>query len=207
MSSQASTFDMFSSDASTTGNGSRTQQFLRTIWKNRTATIGLLILIVISVGVVAAPLLAQFDPASISLTSRLRPPAWSQDGTAEHLLGTDHLGRDLFSRILYGGRISVAVGLTTTVFACALGAFLGMIAGYYRGWFDLLMRLADVQQSFPFIALAIALVAVVGPGIRTTVLALGIGGWVLFARVVHGQVLSIRNREYIEAARAILPRP
>lgn len=185
------------------GKRHRVKLVLRTIWRNRTAAIGSLILLIIGFSAVAAPWLARVDPTAITLTSRLTPPSWLPSGSPEFLLGTDHLGRDLFSRILYGGRISLAIGMATTILACSLGTLIGMTAGYFEGRFNLLMRLADVQQSFPFIALAIALVAAVGPGIKTTVLALGIGGWVLFARVVHGLVLSIRTREYVEAARAI----
>ncbi len=173
------------------------------LWRHRTAVVGALILLVMGIGAVFAPWIARVDPDKIALTSRLTPPAWLPGGSREHLLGTDHLGRDVFSRILFGARISLAVGLGTTILACGLGTLLGMIAGYFRGKLELIMRLADVQQSFPFIALAIALVAVVGPGIETTVLTLGIGGWVLFGRVVHGQVLGVRNREYVDAARVV----
>lgn len=176
---------------------------LRKAWVNRTAVVGSIILVIMVLSAALAPWIVKTDPAEIDLASRLLPPAWSPNGSAEHLLGTDHLGRDVLSRILFGGRISLFVGLVTTILALGLGTILGMLAGYFKGRLEIIMRLADVQQSFPFIALALVLVAAVGPGVKTTVLVLGIGGWVTFARVVQGQVLSEREREYIEAAMSL----
>lgn len=176
---------------------------LRAIWRNRTAVVGSAILGGMIAGAVLAPWIAPEDPAAIELSSRLSPPAWSPGGTTEHVLGTDHLGRDVLSRTLYGARVSLLVGVATTMLAASLGTFLGMVSGYFRGRADIIMRLADVQQAYPFIALAITLVGVVGPGLKTVTLVLGIGGWVLFARVVQGQVLSLRERDYIEAARVV----
>ncbi|MFQ5343535.1 MAG: ABC transporter permease, partial [Anaerolineae bacterium] len=179
------------------------KKVIDTVWRNRTAVVGSVILVSMVLGAVLAPWIAPADPTAIELGKRLAPPAWAPGGSMEHPLGTDHLGRDVLSRTLFGARISLLVGLVTTVVATTLGTLLGMVAGYFGGRVEAIMRLADVQQSYPFIALAIALVAVVGPGVKTTVLVLGIGGWVLFARVVHGEVLSVRGREYIEAARVV----
>jgi peptide/nickel transport system permease protein len=173
------------------------------MWRNRTAVLGCIILVSMVLSALLAPWITSQDPAAIELSNRLRPPAWLPGGTTEHLLGTDHLGRDVLSRTLFGARVSLLVGLMTTMLAASLGTLLGMVSGYFGGKVDIIMRLADVQQAYPFIALAIALVAVVGPGLNTVILVLGIGGWVLFARVVQGQVLSLRERDYIEAARVV----
>jgi peptide/nickel transport system permease protein len=176
---------------------------IHAIWRNRTAVVGSAILVSMIASAVFAPWIAPEDPAAIELPNRLRPPAWSPGGTTDHLFGTDHLGRDVLSRTLFGARVSLLVGLATTMLAASLGTFLGMVSGYFGGRVGLIMRLADVQQAYPFIALAIVLVAVVGPGLKTVILVLGIGGWVLFARVVQSQVLSLRERDYVEAARVV----
>lgn len=178
-------------------------RLLRAAWQNRMATVGGLILLTIVLGALLAPWITPRNPTEINLPHRLMPPAWLEDGTREHLFGTDHLGRDVFSRILFGARISLFVGLVATILASGVGTVLGMIAGYFRGGFEIIMRLVDVQQAYPFIALALTVIAAVGPGLKTTILVLGIGGWVVFSRVVHGQVLSVREREYVEAARVI----
>jgi peptide/nickel transport system permease protein len=179
------------------------RQVIQAMWRNRTAVLGCIILVSMVLSALLAPWITSQDPAAIELSNRLRPPAWLPGGTTEHLLGTDHLGRDVLSRTLFGARVSLLVGLMTTMLAASLGTLLGMVSGYFGGKVDIIMRLADVQQAYPFIALAIALVAVVGPGLNTVILVLGIGGWVLFARVVQGQVLSLRERDYIEAARVV----
>jgi peptide/nickel transport system permease protein len=176
---------------------------INAIWRNRTAVVGSAILVGMTLSALLAPWISPADPAAVELSSRLRPPAWLPGGTAEHLLGTDHLGRDLLSRTLSGTRVSLLVALMTTMLAASLGTFLGMVSGYFGGRVDLIMRLADVQQAYPFIALAIVLVAVAGPGLKTVTLVLGIGGWVLFARVVQSQVLSLRERDFVEAARVV----
>ena len=151
----------------------------------------------------AAPVLAPSDPGTVELLQRLKPPAWVEGGVPAHLLGTDHLGRDLLSRLLYGARVSLIVGVVAVVGSGAIGVALGLAAGYYRGLLDdVIMRLADIQQSFPYLALAIAVVAVVGPGLQNLILVLAVTGWVLYARVVRAEVLSLREKEFIEAARS-----
>jgi peptide/nickel transport system permease protein len=114
------------------------------------------------------------------------------------------MGRDVLSRLFYGARVSLVIGLTTVVVSGAIGVLLGLVAGYFGGLVgDLIMRIADVQESFPFLALAIVVVALLGPGLRNTIIVLGVGGWVLFARVVRGDVLGVREKDYILAARAL----
>ena len=177
--------------------------WLGVAWRNRTGASGFLILLVMTLSAALAPWIATADPVSVDLAARLMPPAWEEGGTAGHLLGTDHLGRDVLARTLYGGRVSLLVSLATTIIALGVGTLAGLISGYFRGITDeVIMLIVDVQMSFPFIALAITFAAVLGPGVGTTVLVLGIGGWVLFARMVRGEVLSVRERQYVEAARA-----
>ncbi|HLE04688.1 MAG TPA: ABC transporter permease [Anaerolineales bacterium] len=125
-------------------------------------------------------------------------------GTKEHLLGTDHLGRDMLVRLLYAGRVSLLVGLSAVLISGSVGVVTGLIAGYAGGRVDAtIMRLVDMQLAIPFLALAILVAAVVGPGVRNVIIVLGISGWVLYARVVRASVLVARNYEYVMAARAI----
>jgi peptide/nickel transport system permease protein len=150
------------------------------------------------------PLIAPHDPAAQDLTARLRPPFWMVGHSPGHLLGTDNLGRDVLSRIVYGTRVSLLVGVAATVLSGVIGALLGMISGYYRGWVDtVFMRLADIQLSFPTILLALVIVAVLGPSLWYVILVLGATGWVSYARVIRAEVLSLRSREFVTAARAI----
>jgi peptide/nickel transport system permease protein len=176
----------------------------RTVWRYRSAFAGGLILCSVLFTAVFAPWIASTDPKAIDLSRRLSPPVWEEGGTAKHLLGTDHLGRDVFSRMVFGARVSMLISVLTVIISCGLGVSLGMISGYFGGRIDdLIMGMAQIQQSFPFIALAIAIVAVLGPGIENTILVLGVSGWVMFARLVRGEVLAVREEEYIEAARTV----
>jgi peptide/nickel transport system permease protein len=168
------------------------------------AVLGSVVLATAVLSAVFAPWITKADPTEIDLRHRLTPPAWLAGGTSAHLLGTDHLGRDVLSRTLYGGRISLLIGFTTVMVAGGIGVVLGMVSGYFGGITDnIVMRVVDIQQSFPFLALAIAVAAVIGPGVENTILILGVGSWILFARVVRGEVLSLREKEYIEGARAV----
>jgi peptide/nickel transport system permease protein len=161
-------------------------------------------LVLATIAAVAAPGLTRYDPTVSEPARRLRPPAWQQTGTLAHPLGTDQLGRDVYTRLVYGARISLVVGLATVLISAVLGSSLGLVAGYAGGRLGTgLMRLADVQLAFPFLLLALAVVAAVGAGLLNVILVLGIAGWAAFARVVRAQVLSIREREYVEAVRAL----
>ena len=146
-----------------------------------------------------APLIAPRDPAAIDLPSRLLPPS------AAHWFGTDELGRDIFSRVIFGARISMLVGSSVVAFSLVLGLIVGSIAGYYGGRVDRVVNVVVMNAflSFPGILLAIAFVAFLGPGILNLILALSIGGWVGYARLVRAQVLATREREFVEAARAL----
>lgn len=146
--------------------------------------------------------LAPADPGDQTIAARLRPPGATVAGI-RYLLGSDHLGRDVLSRIVFGGRISLVMGLTAVAVSAGVGATAGMLAGYLGGWAErAIMRLVDVQMAFPFILLAIVVVGVLGPSPAKVVLVIGIGGWVHFARVVRSEVLTLRERAFIESARA-----
>lgn len=152
---------------------------------------------------VFAALLADFiaphDPNAQSLTARLLPPL-----SPGHILGTDPLGRDVLSRLLYGARVSLIVGTIAVVIGGSVGTLLGLLSGYYGGWIDdIVSWWVNVQLAFPFILLVLAVVAVVGPNLRNLVVVLGLGSWVVYARVLRGQVLSIREREFVIASRVV----
>lgn len=169
-----------------------------------TILVSAFLLAVIIVSAVAAPFVAPHDPLAQDLLNRsLLPPAFA-GGSWAYPLGTDALGRDLLSRIIYGGRVSLLVGLTATLIAGFLGLVIGVLAGYFGGWLDIaFMRVADVQQAFPFILLAIVVMAVWGPGLVNLIIVLGVTGWVIFARVIRSLVLVIKDQEYVQAAIAL----
>lgn len=168
------------------------------IMKSKTSFIGLLIIALLLITALFAPLIAPHDPAAQSIVDRYQPPS------GKHILGTDELGRDIFSRIVYGTRISIQIGLIAVGISLIIGVLLGGIAGYFGRWIDqVIMRIIDIMMAFPSILLAIALVAVLGPSLRNAMIAVGIVGIPQFARIVRGAVLSVKETEYIEAARAI----
>ena len=144
---------------------------------------------------------APYDPLKGSLANRLKPPAWQQGGSIEHVLGTDKLGRDMLSRIIYGARVSLAVSLVAIFVGGVIGTALGMISGYFGGWVDaLLMRLVDISLSLPTILLALVLVAAVGPSFGTVITILMIFLWARYARLVRGETLAIKERDFIARA-------
>src|SRR5436305_10346396 len=167
--------------------------------RNVLASIGMMLVAVFVIFALFAPWIAPQNPSNIDLPSRLQPPSGA------HWFGTDELGRDIFSRVIYGARISMLVGGSVVAGSLLLGLVLGSIAGYYGGWTDKFFNvvLMNAFLSFPGILLAIAFVAFLGPGIFNLISALSIGGWVGYARLVRAQVLSVREREFVEAARAL----
>jgi peptide/nickel transport system permease protein len=179
-------------------------RWVRSLLRARLASAGIVILALVVVGAVAAPALAQHNPRRGELIDSKLPPAWTEEGRATYPLGTDLLGRDILSRVIYGARISLAVGFTAVFISGAIGVTIGLTAGFYRGPLDdVIMRLVEIQLAVPFILFAIAVLAVLGSGLRNLILVLGITGWVTYARVVRAQVLSFREKEFVEAARAI----
>ena len=148
----------------------------------------------------AAPWLAPHDPVRQSLRVRLKPPTLEGADGRAHPLGTDHLGRDVLSRVIYGSRVSLLIGFAAVGVGSVLGATLGIVAGYRRGWFDtVIMTIADAQLAFPFILLAIGIIAVLGPSFPTLVVVVGLSGWMTYARVLRAQVLVLRSREFVDA--------
>ena len=167
------------------------------------AAFGLSVLLVIGGAAVFAPQLAPWDPARQMLMKRLRPPMWQERGLREHPLGTDHLGRDILSRILHGGRISLGVGLTAVTLSALIGVTLGLLAGFFGGRADaLIMRVVDVFLAIPYILLAMGVVFALGPSLLNVILVMAVTRWVQFARIVRADVLSIREREFVAGARA-----
>ena len=164
--------------------------------------VGLAILTLLVVAALLAPLLAPHDPTRQNLDNDLR------GYSTENPLGTDKLGRDILSRVLYGGRISLLVGGITVVISLAIGLAIGSLSGYFGGWADqVLMRLVDILMAFPGILLAIAFTAVLGPGLDHVILALCLIGWTSYARLVRGEILTLREREFVQAARALGCKP
>lgn len=195
-------------DDERTSRTSSRPALLRALLHNRLAIPAFGVLLVIILLAVFAPLIAPHDPNAQDLLRRLLPPAWSADGTIAHPLGTDQLGRDLLSRLIFGSRVSLAVGLVAAAISGVIGAVVGLLAGFLGGWFDrILMRLADVQLAFPSILLALAIVGFLGSSLWNVILILGVTGWVAYARVIRSEVLSLRERDFVVEARAIGVRP
>ena len=166
--------------------------------RNFAFTSGLLLTVTLIVIALAAPLIAQKDPYEQDTSRRLEAPS------KDHILGLDDLGRDVFARVVYGARVSLRVGFSVVIIASLIGVTLGAMAGYFGGAVDMIvMRLCDILLAFPGILLAIALVAVLGPSLNNVILALATIGWVGYARLVRGQVLKVREMEYVTAARAL----
>lgn len=161
--------------------------------------LGLTLTLAAVLAAVAAPWLTAHDPLRADFAASLRPP-----GTPGHLLGTDQLGRDLLARVLHGARLALFIGVCTVVVTAITGGLLGLVAGFVERWPSaVLMRLADVQLSFPFILLALTINAIVGLGLRNIIFSLSAAGWVVYARVVRGEVLSVKQRDFVHAAAAL----
>lgn len=172
---------------------------MRRALRDPSFVIGLAILIMVIGAAVFAPLIAPYDPGAATLRARLAVPF-----TAQHPLGADAIGRDILSRIIFGARISLTVGMASVTIAMIVGTLIGLIAGYFGGLLDaVLMRLADIQLAFPFILLAITVIAVIGPGLWKVILVMALTQWVQYARIVRGQTLALRSKEYVQAAGAL----
>lgn len=174
-------------------------QAMKKFIHNKKAMLGLAIVTILVLAVVFIPLFADLDPYTTD-----RAAGFNKPPSDAHILGTDDVGRDLFARLLYGVRISLFVGITSTIISVLIGIPLGLIAGYFRGTAEsIIMRTADAFMSFPSMVLILVLVAVFGPSILTVTVVIGVLGWTAIAKLIYGNVLSIREREYIQAARAV----
>jgi len=166
--------------------------------------IGGIILLVVFGSAVLADYLAPHEPNKQRLVARFKPPVWAPGGSTTYLLGTDNIGRDIFSRIMHGSRISLIVGIAAVGVSLLIGVTLGLLSGFLGGRVDaIIMALVDIMLAFPQLILAFAMVAVLGPGIGNIILVLGLTGWERYARVVRAEVLALREREFVQAARAI----
>jgi peptide/nickel transport system permease protein len=183
-------------------------RWLRSLMRSPVGLLGIILVSLAVIMAVAAPLLAPHDPTKLNIKTRLIPPAWSEGGDPSFLLGTDQLGRDLLSRVIYGSRISLLIGLGGVAVALVIGVLLGLISGFFGGISDtVISRILDTFMAIPFIILALAVMGVLGVkggnNILRLIIVLALANWVIFARVVRGDVLSVKGRDYVEAARAI----
>lgn len=175
------------------------QETWRRLKKDKAALAGLGVLTTVVLLSLLAPLIAPYNPNQVVMADRLLPI-----GSPGHILGTDHLGRDMLTRLLYGGRISVAIGFIAVAIAMFFGVLIGLFAGYFRGVFDIIaMRFIDILQAFPYVLLAIAIIAALGPGLLNAMIAISIVGIPFYARIVRGTVLSLREQEFIDAQRVL----
>lgn len=181
---------------------------LRRAWRSMVEAkwplLALLILTCVLFAALFGPQIAPLDPNRQNIMLRLAGPMTEGRGKMLFLLGTDGLGRDVFSRLLYGARVSLLVGISAILVGGTIGVVAGLVSGYFGGWIDdVIMRLGDIQLAFPFILFAIMFLVILGPGLTNIILVLGVGQWVTYARIVRAQTLSLREKEYVEAARAL----
>lgn len=170
----------------------------------RVAVLGAFVFLSIILIAITAQWIAPHDPTNQELIDNLLPPVWDKDGSGKYLLGTDHLGRDLVSRLLFGARISLTVAGLGACFALVLGVTIGLLAGFYGGITEtILMRIVDVFLAFPMILLALSLAAILGPNLRNLIIVMGLTGWMMYARVIRSAVLTLKSLEFITAAIAV----
>ena len=179
-------------------NESYLSEVLSKLTEHKMAMVGLFVITLEIILVVVLPFIMHLNPYDSDYT------AFSAAPSGIHILGMDAIGRDIFARLVYGGRTSLLVGLLSTIISCAIGVPLGLIAGYFRGKAEIaIMRVADIFMSFPSIVLILVLVAVIGPSIWSVTIVIGVLGWTQFARLIYANVLSVSEKEYVESARAI----
>jgi peptide/nickel transport system permease protein len=177
---------------------------LRRLWRLKWGLVATAVLLLIVVAAILAPWIAPADPLAVNIRHRLAPPAWMVGGTSENLLGTDQVGRDLLSRVVYGGRVSLVVGVTAVLISASLGVLLGLVAGYVGGRVDaIIMTVINIMLAFPFILLVLAVIAVLGPNLVNMIIVLGVADWPLYTRVIRAETLAIREREFVAASRAL----
>jgi peptide/nickel transport system permease protein len=190
----------------TTADGSRSATFGLAAWLSVLRSQGfpwipVLILAAVVLVAIFAEVIAPHNPEVGSLGDRFKPPAWQAGGSEKYVLGTDHLGRDVLSRLFFGARISIVVGFTAVIIAGAIGTFLGILSGYLGGWVDqVVMRITDAWLALPVLTFAIFLAAIVGPSVNNIIIILGAVYWTRYARVIRGEVLSLRERDFVRLA-------
>ncbi|MCM3404434.1 ABC transporter permease [Cytobacillus oceanisediminis] len=179
-------------------------RWIKLLLQSKTGTVGFLIVSLVIFVAIFADVLAPHDPASNNLGDMLKPPVWLDGGSQNYILGTDNLGRDILSRIIYGSRVSLLVGVFSVILAGFIGIIIGLISGYYGGVIDnLLMRIVDSFLAIPSILFILVVLAVFDPSILVLIIVIGLTNWVTYARVVRGEVLSIKEREFVKASKSI----
>lgn len=177
---------------------------LQELWQDKSGLIGLTVIVLLVLMAIFAPLIAPYDPAAQAVVTRLKPPFWQAGGSLAHPLGTDQLGRDVLSRVIYGARASLIVGTSVVMIAGTFGVLMGLFAGFRGGRTEtIIMRLVDIQVAFPGLLLILLIISVVGPGMTTMIVVLAATNWMIYARVVRSIVLSVRQSPYVEAAEMI----
>ena len=180
------------------------QVSLRRLWRLKWGLAASGVMLLIAASTVFAPWLTPYDPLAVDIQHRLGPPAWMEGGALKHLLGTDQVGRDLLSRMIYGGRVSLAVGVAAVLISATIGVLTGLAAGYFGPRVDwLIMTLVNVMLTFPFVLLALAVIAVLGPSVINMIIVLGVADWPLYTRVIRAETMSIRERDFVVAGRAL----
>ncbi|HSE06967.1 MAG TPA: ABC transporter permease [Methylomirabilota bacterium] len=183
---------------------SERRRSLRRLWRLKWGLAAALVLLLIVLVTLAAPWLAPYSPVEVDIQHRLGPPAWMEGGTTEHWLGTDQIGRDLLSRMIYGGRVSLLIGVSAVAISSTIGVLLGLAAGYFGSKIDwIIMTLINIMLTFPFVLLALAVIAVLGASLLNMVFVLGVAGWPIYARVIRAETMALREREFVVAGRAL----
>lgn len=184
--------------------GSKLRAVGRFLWRDKTITIGAVLVGLVFVVAIGAPLISPHDPVEQDIANALAPPFWMEGGSSTYLLGTDTVGRDLLTRIIFGVRNSLFVSMSAVVVAVGIGLTVGLVSGYFGGFVHtILMRLTDIQMAFPFILLAVAILAVASPSIQNIILVLALSSWPIYARVIRAVVLTEKEMDYVVIARAM----
>ena len=191
--------------------GGRRREWLRSLgslglelWRDKAGFVGVVMIAALVLMAVIAPFIAPHDPTAQDLRARLVPPVWAEKGTWKHVLGTDHLGRDVLSRVIFGARVSLLVGAAVVLAAGIFGVVMGLLAGYRGGRFDtFVMRWIDTQVAFPGLLLALIILAVIGPSMLTVIIVLSFNGWMVYGRMTRSAVMSVRQTPYVEAAEIV----
>lgn len=185
----------------------KTNPFLRwckLLLKSKTGTVGFLIVLTVCITAIFAEQIAPYEPDAMNVANMNAPPVWLEGGTSAHILGTDSLGRDMLSRVIYGSQVSLLIGVFSVIVAGAIGLVLGILAGYYGRWIDnVVMRVVDAFLAVPNILLLLVILGIFGSNLLTLILVLGITNWVIYARLVRSEVLSLKERDFVRAARSI----
>lgn len=190
--------------ANSTQRSGQLSRIARLLFKSKTGTIGLIIVIAVVIMAIFAGAIAPHDPAKAQAVKRLKPPMWMEGGSPDNPLGTDNLGRDVLSRIIYGSQVSLLVGICAVILAGLIGVILGLLSGYYGGLVDsTIMRTVDAFLAIPNILFMLVILAVLGPSLITLILVLGFTNWVKYARIIRSEVLSVKERDFVKAARTV----